>query len=76
MIRVDNGSIYDLGELKLNGQPYGYPTREMCREAIEKLQKGHLLALTGFLEPFETGREIAFQDQKEAIGREGKKNLR
>jgi hypothetical protein len=61
VIRVPEGQVHTLGELKLNEQPYGYPTREMCSEVIEMLVRGPLLQFRGMLEPFETGREISPQ---------------
>ena len=61
VIRVPEGQAHILGELKLNGLPYGYPTREMCSEAIELLERSELPQFTGMLEPFETGREISRQ---------------
>jgi hypothetical protein len=63
VIRLPNGTTYDLGEVKLNGEPYGYSDREMCQKAITMLESGDLIALRGFLEPFETGREIKFADR-------------
>jgi hypothetical protein len=62
VIRPSDGTVNDLGELMLRGQPFGYSTREMCVEAIEMLENGLLLDLRGVLEPFETGREIQFAD--------------
>src|SRR5271154_3462858 len=60
VIRVPGGKqVHTLGELKLDEEPYGYPTREMCSEAIDFLVRGPLLQFTGMMEPFETGREIA-----------------
>jgi hypothetical protein len=61
VIRVPEGQAHVLGELMLNGEPYGYPDRETCREAIEMLVRGPLPHFTGLLEPFETGREIPFR---------------
>jgi hypothetical protein len=62
-IRLASGTTYDLGEVKLGGEPFGYPDRETCQKAITILENGDLMALRGALEPFETGREIKFADR-------------